>query len=46
MKSTEYQERSTNMNRRKVEENKQWCKTRPIECDGTCCNTRKKKRGK
>lgn len=27
-------------------EQKKWCSTRPVECDGSCCYTKKKKRGK
>lgn len=24
---------------------KQWCVTRPVECDGSCCFAKKKKKG-
>lgn len=35
------------MPKRKVKEKqKQWCVTRPVECDGSCCFAKKKKGGK
>lgn len=33
------------MGKKKVEQ-KQWCSIRPVECDGSCCYAKKKKRGK
>jgi hypothetical protein len=26
----------------KDKQEKKWCSTRPVECDGKCCNKRKK----
>jgi hypothetical protein len=34
------------MPKKKVKEKPiQWCVTRPVECDGSCCKVKKKKGG-